>query len=189
MAITRKQTEEVTTEQPKGLFHKLHSAKQHIGKVAKNATNPHFKKTYADINALLETVEPILLSYGLILLQPIKGNTVFTIITDIDSGESVESFMDIPLNIVDPQKTLACITYFRRGTLQSLLSLQSIDDDGNEASGKGTITTFTNSKNQKPTLDNDRFINAVTAIQEGKFSVEKLKATYSLTPEQINQLK
>ena len=178
MATTRKQTDEVTPEQPKGLFHKLHSAKQHIGKVAKNATNPHFKKTYADINALLETVEPILLSYGLILLQPIKGNTVFTIITDIDSGESVESFMDIPLNIVDPQKTLACITYFRRGTLQSLLSLQSIDDDGNEAS-KPT---------SKPTIDEERFKNALKAIADGKFTVEKLKATYSLTPEQINQL-
>ena len=44
MATTRKQTEEVTPEQPKGLFQKLHMAKQHIGKVAKNATNPHFKK-------------------------------------------------------------------------------------------------------------------------------------------------
>lgn len=179
MATTRKTTDEVTPEQPKGLFHKLHSAKQHIGKVAKNATNPHFKKTYADINALLETVEPILLSYGLILLQPIKGNTVFTIITDIDSGESVESFMDIPLNITDPQKTLACITYFRRGTLQSLLSLQSIDDDGNEAS----------KMTSKPTIDEERFKNALKAIADGKFSVEKLKATYSLTPEQINQLK
>jgi hypothetical protein len=179
MATTRKTTDEVTPEAPKGLFHKLHSAKQHIGKVAKNATNPHFKKTYADINALLETVEPILLSYGLILLQPIKGNTVFTIITDIDSGESVESFMDIPMNITDPQKTLACITYFRRGTLQSLLSLQSIDDDGNEAS-KPCI---------KPTIDEERFKNALKAIADGKFTVAKLKATYSLTPEQINQLK
>jgi len=176
MATIKKVTEEVTPEQPKGLYQKLHSAKQHIGKVAKNATNPHFKKSYADINALLETVEPILLSYGLILLQPVKGSSVFTIITDIDSGESVESFMDIPLNIVDPQKTLACVTYFRRGTLQSLLSLQAIDDDGNEASKPAT----------KPTLDNDRFINALDAIQQGKFTVEKLKATYALTEQQSN---
>ena len=176
MATIKKVTEEVTPEQPKGLYQKLHSAKQHIGKVAKNSTNPHFKKSYADINALLETVEPILLSYGLILLQPVKGSSVFTIITDIDSGESVESFMDIPLNIVDPQKTLACVTYFRRGTLQSLLSLQAIDDDGNEASKPTT----------KPTLDNDRFINALDAIQQGKFTVEKLKATYALTEQQSN---
>jgi hypothetical protein len=189
MATTRKTTETVTPEAPKGLFHKLHSAKQHIGKVAKNATNPHFKKTYADINALLETVEPILLENGLILLQPVKANLVFTQIIDIDSGESIESCMEIPATIVDPQKTLACITYFRRGTLQSLLSLQSIDDDGNEASGKGTITTFTNSKNEKPTIDEERFKNALKAIADGKFTVDKLKATYSLTPEQINQLK
>ena len=189
MATTRKTTDTVTPETPKGLFHKLHSAKQHIGKVAKNATNPHFKKTYADINALLETVEPILLENGLILLQPVKANLVFTQIIDIDSGESIESCMEIPATIVDPQKTLACITYFRRGTLQSLLSLQSIDDDGNEASGKGTIVTFTNSKNQKPTIDEERFKNALKAISEGKFTVDKLKATYSLTPEQINQLK
>ncbi len=42
------------------LYSKLHRAKLSIGKVVKNATNPHFKKSYADINALLETVEPIL---------------------------------------------------------------------------------------------------------------------------------
>ena len=179
MATTRKTTDEVTPEQPKGLFHKLHSAKQHIGKVAKNATNPHFKKSYADINALLETVEPILLSYGLILLQPVKSNLVLTQIIDIDSGDSVESCMEIPMNIVDPQKMLACVTYLRRGTLQSLLSLQAIDDDGHEASRPSA----------KPTIDEERFKNALKAIADGKFTVDKLKATYSLTPEQINQLK
>jgi len=176
MATVKKTSDPVLVEGTKGLYQKLHSAKHHIGKVAKNATNPHFKKSYADINALLETVEPILLSYGLLLTQPVKGSSVFTIITDVDSGESVESFMDIPINIVDPQKTLACVTYFRRGTLQSLLSLQAIDDDGNEASKPAT----------KPTLDNDRFINALDAIRNGKFTIEKLKATYALTEDQLN---
>lgn len=178
MAITKKVTEEVTTEAPKGLFQKLHSAKQHIGKVSKNATNPHFKKNYADINALLETVEPILLANGLILLQPVKGNLVYTQIIDIDSGESVESFMEIPINIIDPQKMLSCVTYLRRGTLQSLMSLQAIDDDGTHASKPSS----------KPPIDNERFGNAIKAIAEGKFTVEKLKATYSLTEEQLNSL-
>jgi hypothetical protein len=41
------------------LHQKLHKAKQSIGKVAKNATNPHFKKSYSDINAITEAVEPI----------------------------------------------------------------------------------------------------------------------------------
>jgi len=179
MATTRKTTDEVTPEAPKGLFHKLHSAKQHIGKVAKNAINPHFKKSYADINSLLDTVEPILLANGLILLQPVKANLVFTQIIDIDSGELIESCMEIPVNIIDPQKMLSCVTYLRRGTLQSLLSLQAIDDDGNEAS----------KPSGKPTIDEERFKNALKAIADGKFTVDKLKATYLLTPEQINQLK
>jgi hypothetical protein len=53
------------------IYTKLHQAKQSIGKVAKNAKNPHFKNTYADLNALIEAVEPILLESGLILLQPL----------------------------------------------------------------------------------------------------------------------
>jgi len=39
---------------------KLWHAKQEIGKVYKNANNPHFKRSYADLNAILQTVEPIL---------------------------------------------------------------------------------------------------------------------------------
>jgi len=73
-----------------GIYMKLHRAKMHIGKVVKNATNPHFKKSYADINALLETVEPILHENGLILLQPIHDNVLLTQIIDIDSGQKVE---------------------------------------------------------------------------------------------------
>ena len=40
--------------------------------------------------------------------------------------------MKLP-EILDPQKIGSAVTYFRRGTLQSLLSLQAIDDDGQTA--------------------------------------------------------
>ena len=109
------------------LYQKLHTAKQQIGKVAKNATNPHFKKSYADINALLTAVEPILLENGLILLQPIVGNDVVTRIIDIDSGEMVESFMTLPI-ITDPQE-VHCnhFSHFRQWMMmERQLQLQSI---------------------------------------------------------------
>ena len=160
------------------LYQKLHLAKQQIGKVAKNATNPHFKKSYADINALLTAVEPILLENGLILLQPIVGNDVVTRIIDIDSGEMVESFMTLPL-ISDPQKVLSAVTYFRRGTLQSLLSLQAVDDDGNTAS----IAVPS-----KPALDNARFESAVASIQAGKYTKEQLIEKWTLTEVQLKAL-
>lgn len=163
----------------RSLWAKLHMAKMNIGKVAKNATNPHFKKSYADINALLETVEPILHENGLVLLQPVKDHIVFTQIIDIDSGDMVESWMQLP-DITDPQKLLGAITYFRRGTLQSLLALQSVDDDGNGA----TATV----KASNPSLSEEQFKKALDAIAKGKYKMDQLKSSYSLTKEQEAQL-
>lgn len=163
----------------RSLWSKLHMAKMNIGKVAKNATNPHFKKTYADINALLETVEPILHENGLVLLQPVKDHIVFTQIIDVDSGDMVESWMQLP-DITDPQKLLGAITYFRRGTLQSLLALQSVDDDGNSATASV--------KAANPSLSEEQFKKALDAIAKGKYTIEQLKASYSLTKEQEAKL-
>jgi hypothetical protein len=162
----------------RSLWSKLHMAKMNIGKVAKNATNPHFKKTYADINALLETVEPILHENGLVLLQPVKDHIVFTQIIDVDSGDMIESWMQLP-DITDPQKLLGAITYFRRGTLQSLLSLQAVDDDGNSASAV---------VNKKPALSQEQFDRAKEAIATGKYTLDQLKTNYSLTKEQEAKL-
>lgn len=112
---------------------KLLEAKKEIGKVVKNAQNPHFKNSYADINALLEEVEPILLKHGLLLLQPIIEGKVVTEITDVESGETKESSLTLPQGL-NPQQLGSAVTYFRRYTLQSLLSLRATDDDGNDAS-------------------------------------------------------
>jgi hypothetical protein len=159
------------------IYQKIIEAKREIGKVAKNAKNPHFKNTYADLNALIEAVEPILLEKGLTLLQPIIENKVFSKIIDAESGECVESYIDLPLSVT-PQAMGSAITYYRRYTLQSLLSLQAVDDDGQAAS----------QPTQKETLTDERFENALRLIAEGKYTVEKLKAVYNLTPNQLTKL-
>jgi len=160
-------------------FHqKLHRAKLSIGKVSKNANNPHFKKSYADLNAIIEAVEPILLENGLLLLQPIQGNSVCTQIIDIDSAEKIESCMELPAGL-NPQQIGSCLTYYRRYTLVSLCSLQSVDDDGAAAS-KSTPT--------KPPITDERLTDAITAIEKGTYSLEKLKDQFSLTKEQEARL-
>jgi hypothetical protein len=107
----------------------------------------------------------------------VKDHIVFTQIIDIDSGDMIESWMQLP-EITDPQKLLGAITYFRRGTLQSLLALQSVDDDGNTASASA----------KKPTLSEEQFTKAKDAISNGKYSLEQLKTNYSLTKDQEAQL-
>lgn len=115
------------------LYTKLQKVKSEIGKISKDSTNPFFKSKYFDINALLEHVEPIIQSNGLVLLQPIKNGNVSTIIIDVETGEIVNSELPLP-QLNDPQKLGSAITYFRRYTLQSLLGLQAEDDDANKAS-------------------------------------------------------
>jgi hypothetical protein len=161
----------------KNIYQKLHEAKLEIGKVAKNAKNPHFKNTYADLNALIEAVEPILLEKGLVLLQPIKEGKVFTIITNVDDATFVESYIDLP-NGINPQQMGSAITYYRRYTLQSLLSLQAVDDDGQHAS----------QPNQKTECDAKTFETIKQAIIDGKRTIEQAKEKFIFTGTQNIEL-
>lgn len=163
----------------KNIYKKIHEAKLEIGTVAKNATNPHFKNTYADLNALIEAVEPILLTKGLVLLQPVKDGKVFTIVIDVESAESLESFIDLPTGGT-PQSMGSAITYYRRYTLQSLLSLQAVDDDGQHAS-KPVVTL--------PPCPDKAFSQAIDRITAGERSlVLALKDNYLLTTAQSVKL-
>lgn len=165
-----------------GLYFKLWKAKQSIGKVAKNSKNPHFKNNYADINALTAEVEPILLEHGLLLMQPINEGHVITIIMDAESGESINSSMKLP-DIQDPQKIGSAITYFRRYTLQSLLALQTEDDDANTATHAV--------KNQPKLFPQERFENGLVKVSKNQLSKDEfLKALkgYDLTEVQSKAL-
>jgi hypothetical protein len=162
----------------------LLEAKKEIGKVAKNAKNPHFKNSYADINALIEAVEPILLNHGLLLLQPVIENKVVTIILHPESAEQLESSLDLPTSGT-PQQLGSAITYYRRYTLQSLLSLQAEDDDANAAS---------NIKAPK-IITNENFAKFLDKVNKGERTADDLRKHlqgYALTKEQevtLNNLK
>jgi hypothetical protein len=170
--------QEETVEVVLTFLQKLHNAKQSIKKVAKNAKNPHFKNNYADINALIEEVEPILLENRLLLLQPIEDGYVYSRIVDIDTSEICESCMKLP-EIQDPQKIGSAVTYYRRYTLQSLLSLQAVDDDANLSSEAV--------KSQKQGLTQERFLKALEGIKNGTVSKQDL-SKFELTKEQLTKL-
>jgi len=158
--------ESILQDRKQSIYFKLHKAKLEIGKVTKGSNNPFFKSKYADLNSLIEAVEPTLLKYDLILLQPVIDGKVVTQIIDIESGDMVESCLTLPI-ITDPQKIIASITYFRRGSLQSLLSLQAVDDDGNESK-----KSVEQKPKKKPAISNDRFENGVEKVANDKLTKE-----------------
>lgn len=160
---------------PQTLWFKLWRAKQEIGKINKSADNPFFKSKYADLNTILDVVEPILHKYDLILLQPVQNGKVCSQIIDIESGEGISSNMELP-TINDPQKLGGCVSYYRRYTLQSLLSLSMQDDDAND------VTQHV--KNTKPTFPQERFENGLAKIEKGELTADAFKKAlvgYELT--------
>jgi hypothetical protein len=165
------------------IYAKIHAAKQEIGVVKKNAKNPHFKNTYADLNALIEAVEPILLEKGLILLQPIKDGKVFTQIIDIDNGEMIESSIELTPNLTS-QALGSQITYYRRYQISSILLLMADDDDGQKASAPQAIN--------KPICSPALFEKAISRYEGLELDVfDKLKTAYTLTAQQqleINEI-
>lgn len=162
------------------IYAKIHEAKKEIGIVKKTKTNPHFKNTYADLNALIEAVEPILLENGLILLQPIKDGKVYTQIIDIDNGEMIESFIELTPNLT-AQALGSQITYFRRYQISSILTLQALDDDGQLASQP--------QPKQLPICSDLLFDKAVARYEGLELDVfDKLIKAYTLTPKQILEI-
>jgi hypothetical protein len=163
---------------------KLAAAMAEIKPVAKEATNPHFRSRYADLNTILAEVKPVLHKHGLYILQPIADGQVFTRIVDADTGATVcES--SLPLSGGGtPQQRGSEITYYRRYTLQSLLALEAEDDDANAATPSAPVQNTrpappagNDPDDNKPWIDgnNDRWLKAMEHVK-GKGEEEVKKA-------------
>ena len=173
--MKKQETYEDAIPKPQTLWFKLWKAKQEIGKINKSADNPFFKSKYDDLNTILDVVERILHKYNLVMLQPVENGKVYTRIYDIENGDFVESSLELPA-INDPQKLGGCVSYFRRYSCQSLLSLSMQDADAND------VTQHV--KNTKPSFPQDRFENGLAKIEKGELTAEAFKKAlqgYELT--------
>ena len=159
----------------KHINQKLFNLQQEIGAISKDASNPFYKSKYFDINSLIKQLNPLLLKYKLLLLQPIEDNMVVSRIVCIESNSAVNSFLTIP-EVSDPQKLGSAITYLRRYTLSSLLGLQAEDDDANAASGECT------SELEKKWLNINRpeFSKAIEYLKNGG-DIESIKGKYKVS--------
>ena len=165
------------------IYTKLFEAKKEIGKISKDSKNPFFKSKYFDINSLLEHVEPILQKHNLLLLQPITEGKVRTEIIDVETGEKVTSEIALP-QLNDPQKLGSCVSYYRRYTAQSLIGLQSTDDDANLASKKAPVkkeytdcTTKEELREYYASLNPERQKIMKTLVTEFAFKNEQINRT------------
>lgn len=103
----------------------------------KDAKNPFFKSSYADLNAVREACTPALHENEILVLQPMiqkDGKSFVRTLLLHSSGEYFGSDTEVVCaKQNDPQAQGSAITYARRYGLQSLVSLGSADDDGESA--------------------------------------------------------
>lgn len=140
----------------KNIYAKLLKLNQALSPIKKDQDNPFYHSKYADINKIIGEIRQKLTELGLVILQPLTSlpdgkSAIKTIIIDTESGESFGEDNLYPLiEMTDPQKEGAVITYFRRYALLSALMLETEDDDCNSASGKVIQQTAVRPTYQKP---------------------------------------
>ena len=130
------------------LVEKLLEIQKSIGAVTKSSSNPHFRSKYADLNEVLDVAKEACNKVGVLILQLCgadeKGRYVSTELTD---GEgTLQSKVYFSGSEDNMQKIGAAITYARRFGLLSALVLESEDDDGESAVGRGAAGKQTEAK-------------------------------------------
>lgn len=129
------------------------AAQAEIENAHKNARNPHFKSTYADLAEIVETIRPTLAKHKLAVIQiPGYENGALTMDTMLlhESGEWIGGVSGSPIAKQDPQGVGSAITYLRRYSLAAVCGIAQEDDDGNAASRRDMQTQATKEWDLEP---------------------------------------
>jgi hypothetical protein len=122
----------------KEIYTALIQAQSEFRIAIKDVKNPFFKSLYADLESIVNAVQPALTKNGLGFIQPISlvdGLMVITTTIIHTSGQSISSIYPIDPVKKDPQGYGSAITYARRYALSAMLGVVTgDDDDGNAAS-------------------------------------------------------
>ena len=115
----------------------MSKAQGEMGGASKGKENPFFKKKYADLGSVVQSVKEPFANNGLSYVQfPIEDGGRIGIETILmhESGEWLSNSFTVQLSKQDAQGAGSAITYCRRYSLQAIAGIPSEDDDGNGAS-------------------------------------------------------
>lgn len=158
----------------------LLAAQKVMGDAKKGSSNPFFKSTYADLNTIREVCTPILNEVGVVLLQPtviIDGkNYVETMLVHASSGEFVSAQTEIKNAKGTAQDEGSGISYARRYSLQSLLNIGAVDDDG-----EGVMVRETKTETKTPTVTKSSFKKSTPVL--GTAAASEIVATSKTVPQ------
>lgn len=160
---------------------KLFELGQYMKKIVKDKENPFTGSKYADINKVLEETEPVLIAMKLLFSDTVENMTLKSKLTDMESGEYVESTIPLVLAKNDMQSFGSALTYARRYARVTMLSLQTGDDDGAAASGQSFARPAQIKKITKLILDTNTDMTEVLR----RYEVKAIKDLYEGNASQL----
>lgn len=160
----------------KELFKALANFQQSVPVIHKGTEG--YGYSYSALPQIFEVINPLLKENGLGFTQLLEGNSIKTIIFHAESGETLESSMEIPTDVQLKgmnyfQVMGSAITYYRRYALSSALGL--VTDKDTDAAGEQV-------KQDKPWLNpnTEAWSKVVKAMKEG-FTLEQVKKKYAIS--------
>ena len=125
----------------------LVKAQAEIQPAIRDTENPHFRRKYADLSAVVEAIRAPMAKYGLGFIQKPSitrdgkdYNVAVTTTIIHESGQQMESTVTLPVADPRPQAIGSAITYARRYGLSAMLGVvtkEEDDDDAESAEGRG----------------------------------------------------
>lgn len=165
----------------------LVKAQSEMSNAVKDAKNPFFKSSYADLNSVREACIPALNKNGITVLQPTvyeDGKPFVQTLLLHESGEYISSLTEIICNKVnDAQSQGSGVTYARRYGLQSMCNIGSEDDDGNAASAPVKKAEPTKKEKEVLVKGSERWGKVVNAFLKGITTIEQVKENLKVSPE------
>ena len=168
-----------TSESIKEIAVALHKFHGLMGKVGKDAVNPHFKNKYASLSNIIEAVTPNLNAVGLSIIQLPCESGLETMLLHT-SGEYISSVSLTPCkDASNPQALGSALTYAKRYSYAGALNLNIDEDDDAQ---KATVAPQAPVK-VKTELNpqNPKWEAAKRAISEGTVTVDEIRKYHTVS--------
>jgi hypothetical protein len=176
-------------------LHKFHGL---MGKVGKDATNPHFKNKYASLSNIIEATTPHLNAVGLSIIQLPCESGLETMLLHT-SGEYISSVSLTPCkDASNPQALGSALTYAKRYSYAGALNLNIDEDD--DANAATVVPKQVAQPKPQPKVvpkaeriivseGDETFLKIVKAVSEGKATIQQAIDKYSISEEVEASLK
>lgn len=122
------------SEQISNLVKALVKAQKEIKHAHKDAQNPHYRNEYATLESVIDATKEFLQKNGLVIVQMVTPQN--TLVTSLmhESGEFIQSEMNLIVEKNTMQAVGSAISYARRFSWAAICGVAQTDDDGEEAS-------------------------------------------------------